>query len=81
MMARVVRVTPLDGEAKKGAPVDINLDHVLWMEERPQGTLLFLNSWGDRGASQAIINSTLLVAESEREILWSVCPLEAGRKE
>lgn len=72
-MARVARVTPVDGEGHRGDPVEINLDHVLWMEEHPQGTLLLMNQWSSGNhPPRALINSSMIVAESEREILWAV---------
>lgn len=71
-MARTVRVTPLRDDGVWGDPVAVNLDHVLWMEEHPEGTILFMNSWDSGNRSGAIINSSMIVAESERELLWAV---------
>jgi hypothetical protein len=73
-VARTARVTPLREDGARGDPVEIDLDHVLWMEERAGGTVLFMNRWDGGEGSDAIINASLTVAESEREILWAVMP-------
>ncbi|HEV3309357.1 MAG TPA: hypothetical protein VG815_02400 [Chloroflexota bacterium] len=71
-MVKTAQVTPLKRDGTKCEKIDVNLDHVLWMEEHPDGTILFMNSWDSGDHSGAIINSSMIVAESERELLWAV---------
>jgi hypothetical protein len=80
-MSRVVVLTPIESNQSDDDVVEVNLDHVLWMEPRPEGTLLFLNDIRTPGTKELIINSSVLVVESAREILCAMEDegSEAGR--
>jgi len=68
-MARLVRVTPIDEEGHRRPPTEIDLDSVLWMEECRDGTLLSLHEWSPDNRVGRLVNSSMLVAESEQDLL------------
>jgi hypothetical protein len=72
IMSRVVSLTPVDSDGQDCEMVDVNLDHVLWMEPQSRGTILLLNDIRAPGAGKSIISSALLVAESAKEVLWAM---------
>jgi len=65
-------LTPVDGDGQRCEPVEVNLDHVLWMEATRDGTVLSMNQVEGDGSGYGLINCYLKVAESRKEILWSV---------
>ena len=71
-MARLVRLTPVGSHGEREDPKVVNLDHVLWMEVHRDGTLLLMDEPDGEDHHGAIIKSSILVAESQREILWRV---------
>jgi len=68
-LSNIVLLTPVGEDGLKGKRIAVNLDHVLWMEEHSDGTMLLGNQWLATDSAGQLVNSHLLVAESKHDIL------------